>query len=126
MPCAPVSGLSAAGKRTSKFPAASIRGRERASRTHHSDGWRVGKQYLMAQLGAALSDDKLQILDGLRDGKEIDKQLADYQVELTTAGNMTMNAAAGTHDDYVAAMSMAWFGLMHCASSLGPPRDVRL
>ncbi len=92
---------------------------------HHSDGWRVGKQYLMTQLGAALSDDKLQILDGLRDGKEIDKQLADYQVELTTAGNMTMNAAAGTHDDYVAAMSMAWFDLMHCASSLGPPRDVR-
>jgi len=25
----------------------------------------------------------------------------------------------------VASMAMAWFGLMHCAGSLGPPREVR-
>ena len=40
-------------------------------------------------------------------------------------GNMTMNAAAGSHDDYVAAFAMAWFGTMHCAGLFGPPRDVR-
>ena len=78
---------------------------------HHSDGWRVGKQYLMAQLGAALSSNRLQILDGLRDGPEIERRLADYQVEFTQAGNMTMNAAPGAHDDYVAALAMANFGL---------------
>lgn len=38
---------------------------------------------------------------------------------------MTMNAAAGLHDDLVAGLAMAWFGIMHCSGSLGPPRDVR-
>ena len=72
-----------------------------------------------------MSADKLKILDELRDGAELEKQLADFQVEFTKAGNMTMNAAAGSHDDYVAALAMAWFGVLHCAGSLGPPREVR-
>jgi hypothetical protein len=92
---------------------------------HHSDGRRAAKNYLMARLGAALSPNRRQILDGLGDRPEIERQLADYQVEFTQAGNMTMNAAPGAHDNYVAALAMAWFGLMHCAGSLGPPRDVR-
>lgn len=96
-----------------------------SAKEHHSDGWRVGMQYLMAQVGATLSANRLQILDGLRDGPEIERQLADYQVEFTQAGNMTMNAAPGAHDDYVAALAMANFGLMHCAGSLGPPQEVR-
>jgi len=61
----------------------------------------------------------------LRDGAELQKQLSDYQVQFTQAGNMTMNAPAGANDDMVSALAMAWFGVMHCAGSLGPPREVR-
>jgi hypothetical protein len=50
---------------------------------------------------------------------------ADYQVEFTQAGDMTMNAAPGAHDNYVAALAMACFGLMHCSGSLGLPREGR-
>jgi len=55
----------------------------------------------------------------------LQKQLSDYQVQFTQAGNMTMNAPAGANDDMVSALAMAWFGVMHCAGSLGPPREVR-
>ena len=96
-----------------------------SAKEHRSDGWRVGKQYLMAQVGAALSAARLQIIEPLRDGAELEKQLSDYQVQFTQAGNMTMNAAEGSHDDMVAALAMAWFGVMHCSGSLGPPRAVR-
>jgi hypothetical protein len=92
---------------------------------HPADGWRAGKQYLMSHLGAALSSSRLQIVESLRDGAELQKQLSDYQVQFTQAGNMTMNAPAGANDDMVAALSMAWFGVMHCSGSLGPPRAVR-
>jgi hypothetical protein len=80
----------------------------------------------MAQVGAALSA-RSQIIEPLRDGAELEKQLSDYQVEFTQAGNMTMNAAAGSHNDYVAAsaLALAWFSVMHCSGSLGPPREVR-
>jgi len=43
----------------------------------------------------------------------------------TAKGNMTLNGAAGSHDDYVAALALAWFGVQNCAGSLGPPRSVR-
>lgn len=87
--------------------------------------WRAGKLYLMGQLGAALSSNEVQILDSLRDRQELEKQLSDFQVEYTAKGNMTLNAAAGSHDDYVAALALAWFGVQNCARSLGPPRTVR-
>ena len=48
---------------------------------HPADGWRVGKQYLMSHLGAALSSSRLQIVESLRDGAELQKQLSDYQVQ---------------------------------------------
>ena len=92
---------------------------------HHADGWRAGKQYLMSHLGAALSSNRLQIVESLRDSAELQKQLSDYQVQFTQAGNMTMNAPAGANDDMVSALAMAWFGVMHCSGSLGPPREVR-
>ena len=47
----------------------------------------------MSHLGAALSPNRLQIIESLRDGAELQKQLSDYQVEFTQAGNMTMNAS---------------------------------
>ena len=60
-----------------------------------SDGWTTGKQYLMSHLGATLSSSRLQIVDSLRDGAELEKQLSDDQVQFTQAGNMTMNPPAG-------------------------------
>jgi len=82
-----------------------------------SDGWTAGKQYLMSHLAAALSSIGMQIVESLRDGAELEKQLSDYQVQFTQAGNMTMNAPVGANDDMVAALSMAWFGVMHCSGS---------
>ena len=35
------------------------------------------------------------------------RQLAASQVKFTQAGNMTMNAAPGAHNDYPAALAMA-------------------
>lgn len=87
--------------------------------------WRAGKLYLMGQLGAALSSNKIQILESLRDRQELEKQLSDFQVEYTSKGNMTLNAASGSHDDYVAALALAWFGTQNCSGSPGPPREVR-
>jgi hypothetical protein len=70
----------------------------------------------MAQVGAALSAARLQIIEPLRDGAELEKQLSDHQVQFTQAGNMAMNAAEGLHDDLVAAFAMAWFGLARSAA----------
>ena len=39
-----------------------------SAKEHRSDGWRVGKQYLMAHVGATLSAARLQIIEPLRDG----------------------------------------------------------
>jgi hypothetical protein len=78
----------------------------------------------MAQVGAALSA-RSQIIEPLRDGAELEKQLSDFQLEFTQKGNMTLKAAAGSHDDYVAASALAWFGVQNCAGSLGPPRPLR-
>jgi hypothetical protein len=52
------------------------------------------------------------------------KLLIVFRVEYTKAGNLTMNAASGSHDDMVEALALAWFGVLHCAGSLGPPREV--
>jgi len=65
------------------------------------------------------------VLDAVRDGPETERQPADDRVEFTQAGNITMNAAHGAHDNYVVALAMAWLGVMHFGGSLGPPRKVR-
>jgi len=67
----------------------------------------------------------MQIVTSLRHAAERKKQLSDFQAEFTAKGNMTLNSAARSHGDYVAALAMAWFGVQNCAGSLGPPRAVR-
>lgn len=84
------------------------------------DEWNVGKTYLIGSLSAGMSQRKLRAAGDLPDGRELQRQLEDYQVEFTAAGNVTANAASGAHDDLVMSTALAWFGVQHVPSPQRP------
>ncbi|MDP9413250.1 MAG: hypothetical protein M3Q08_03980 [Pseudomonadota bacterium] len=88
------------------------------------DEWRVAKSYLVGGLSAAMSTGKLLAAQGLPDGAELRKQLEDYQIEITSSGHMTANAASGSHDDMVIATALAWFAAEHIGAPHQPVQDV--
>lgn len=86
--------------------------------------WNVGKTYLIGCLSAALSQGKLTAAEDLPDGRELRRQLEDYQLEITASGNITANAAAGSHDDMVMSTALGWFGALHIGQAQPPLTDV--
>ena len=74
-------------------------------------GWSVPKAELVSKLQALLHAGQLRIAAGLPDAAVLARELQDFRVRFTEAGNATFNAREGAHDDLVLALALAVFGL---------------
>lgn len=81
-----------------------------AAKTHGSI-WSVPKGELVSNVQAKLHSGDLNIPDDLTDGKALTKELNDFKVQFTSAGNATFNARTGSHDDLVLALALGIYGL---------------
>ncbi|MBK1668331.1 hypothetical protein CKO28_09820 [Rhodovibrio sodomensis] len=78
-----------------------------------SDGWRVSKKDLVSRLQALLHQGHLKIAKGMPEAQALVKELQDFRVTFTQAGNPTFNAREGQHDDLVLAVAIAcWWSAM--------------
>lgn len=74
-------------------------------------GWSVPKGELVSKLQALLHAGDLRIAASLPDAAVLARELQDFRVRFTEAGNATFNAREGAHDDLVLALALAVFGL---------------
>ena len=74
-------------------------------------GWSVPKGELVSKLQALLHSGDLRIASSLPDAAVLARELQDFRVRFTEAGNATFNAREGAHDDLVLALALAVFGL---------------
>lgn len=76
-------------------------------------GWSVPKGELVSKLQALLHSGDLRIAASLPDAAVLARELQDFRVRFTEAGNATFNAREGAHDDLVLALALALavFGL---------------
>ncbi|MCI4567206.1 hypothetical protein [Lysobacter sp. CFH 32150] len=74
-------------------------------------GWSVPKVELVSKLQALLHSGLLKIPRSLPDAKVLTRELQDFRVRYTDAGNAVFNAREGAHDDLVLALALAVFGL---------------
>ena len=79
--------------------------------TRHGAGWSVPKGELVSKLQALLHAGELRIAASLPDAAVLMRELQDFRVRFTDAGNATFNAREGAHDDLVLAVALAVFGL---------------
>jgi hypothetical protein len=79
--------------------------------TRHGPGWSVPKGELVSKLQALLHAGELRIAASLPDAPVLLRELQDFRVRFTDAGNATFNAREGAHDDLVLALALAVFGL---------------
>lgn len=79
--------------------------------THTHAGWAVPKGELVSRLQALLHAGRLRIAARLPDAAVLARELQDFRVRFTEAGNATFNAREGAHDDLVLALALAVFGL---------------
>jgi hypothetical protein len=70
-------------------------------------GWRVAKLALVSRLQVLLQGGLLRFAAGLPGTADLVRELKDYQVKVTAAGNETFNAREGAHDDLVLALALA-------------------
>lgn len=77
-----------------------------------SDGDRhaVSKVDLVSRLQAALHAGELAIEHTLPDAAVLARELADYRLNFTAAGNAQFNARSGAHDDLLIATGLALYG----------------
>lgn len=73
-------------------------------------GWSVPKQILVSKVQALLHTKQLQIEEKLKDATALTRELQDFRVTYTSAGNAIFNARVGAHDDLVLAVCLAIFG----------------
>lgn len=78
---------------------------EKAKRT--GTGWSVSKLQLISRLQAELHQERLRISTKLKDAQALAKELQDFRVNVTTAGNAVFAARIGAHDDLVLALAIA-------------------
>jgi len=71
----------------------------------------VPKGELVSKLQALLHSGDLRIANSLPDAAVLARELQDFRVRFTEAGNATFNAREGAHDDLVLALALAVFGL---------------
>lgn len=69
------------------------------------------KGELVSKLQALLHSGDLRIAASLPDAAVLARELQDFRVRFTDAGNATFNAREGAHDDLVLALALAVFGL---------------
>lgn len=69
------------------------------------------KGELVSKLQALLHSGDLRIAASLPDAAVLARELQDFRVRFTEAGNATFNAREGAHDDLVLALALAVFGL---------------
>lgn len=74
-------------------------------------GWSVPKAELVSKLQAMLHSGHLKVSRSLPDAPVLVRELQDFRVRYTEAGNATFNAREGAHDDLVLALALAVFGL---------------
>lgn len=65
--------------------------------TCHGPGWSVPKGELVSKLQALLHAGQLRIAASLPDAAELTRELQDFRVRFTDAGNATFNAREGAH-----------------------------
>ena len=90
--------------------------------TRHGAGWSVPKGELVSKLQALLHAGELRIAASLPDAATLMRELQDFRVRFTDAGNATFNAREGAHDDLVLAVALAVFGL--CRPQVAQELDV--
>lgn len=73
-------------------------------------GWSVPKQILMSKLQALLHTEQLKIAAGIADAPVLLREMKDFRVQFSSAGNALFNAREGAHDDLVLAVALAVFG----------------
>lgn len=78
--------------------------------TQRPGGFNVAKLHLVSQLQALLHSKLLHIEPTLTDAATLARQLQDFRVTFTDAGNATFNAREGAHDDLILATGLAVFG----------------
>ena len=79
--------------------------------TRHGPGWSVPKGELVSKLQALLHSGHLRIAASLPEAPVLLRELQDFRVRFSDAGNATFNAREGAHDDLVLALALAVFGL---------------
>lgn len=82
-------------------------------------GFSVPKVTLVSRLQALLHSGDLRIPRALPDAAVLTRELQEFRVKYTDAGNATFNAREGEHDDLVLALAIAVFGLSEstCATA---------
>lgn len=79
--------------------------------TRHGPGWSVPKGELVSKLQALFHAGELRIASSLPDAAVLMRELQDFRVRYSDAGNATFSAREGAHDDLVLALSLGVFGL---------------
>lgn len=70
----------------------------------------VSKTDLVSRMQAALHTGELAIEESLPDAGTLARELADYKLNFTAAGNAQFNARSGAHDDLLIATGLALYG----------------
>lgn len=70
----------------------------------------VSKVDLVSRLQASLHTGELAIEESLPDAATLARELADYRLNFTGAGNAQFNARSGAHDDLLIATGLALYG----------------
>jgi hypothetical protein len=80
--------------------------------TQEKGCWHVPKRDLIAMVQVALQTGRLKIASALPEAATLTRELANFQMKITLAGNDTYGAwREGTHDDLVLALACAlWAG----------------
>lgn len=71
--------------------------------------WSVSKTQLIARLQTMLHSGDLKIVEGTAEAEVLRKELIDFRVKFTQAGNSTFEARSGQHDDLVLAFALACY-----------------
>jgi hypothetical protein len=88
--------------------------------TRDMDGWHVAKLDLVSRLQALLHSGELAVEPTLEDAPALLKELQDFRVKFSTAGNPIFGAREGAHDDIVLATALAIFGATQPEPFMGP------
>lgn len=83
------------------------------------------KAELVSKLQALLHSGLLKIPRSISDAPVLARELQEFRVRYTEAGNAVFNAREGQHDDLVLALALAVFGLTRPEPYKGELRAVR-
>lgn len=81
----------------------------------------VSKTDLVSRLQAVLHTGELAIEESLSDAAVLARELADYKLNFTTAGNAQFNARSGAHDDLLIATGLALYGCQSRRDAVAVP-----